>query len=446
MTLLDEVLKVESPMARMMAERSSDFSSPEEMRLTAIAIDARSRAVAEDLMDSYWNDSSRKGQIAGIGSTEDGARQREIIIGAGYHAAVYAATRVRKGFPRPIVLDVATRVGGTFALTEKGTWFLNSRNRPGAIGLAGDRRASLNYIPGAPIQAANLSMADYQTNADMGFAIRATLAKYADVLNGTAVTRVSTRFGGLIEVQTTSGDNLLAGRVIDARGLGRPSMETDLSANMYSFPDFMVKMTETFPLRGMRSVAVIGGGDSGKCAVESLLGLAPQSSMTVTALDNVERIDWYAPDLPTTCEAWRQQIRGRYQGIGQALRPDRFGTARANVFNFRAVPVALPGQPLISGRTYDMVVMAAGNTEREIAGLARDEFTAFTPLGAPGVVATRSFQSNNILRVGPHAYLPFTQQERETGVADIAANAVSMFRTGTKTATLAAVLPVLPNY
>jgi hypothetical protein len=36
--------------------------------------------------------------------------------------------------------------------------------------------------------------------------------------------------------------------------------------------------------------------------------------------------------------------------------------------------------------------------------------------------------------------LPFTQREREDGIADIAANAVSMFRTATKTAALAATL------
>jgi hypothetical protein len=46
-----------------------------------------------------------------------------------------------------------------------------------------------------------------------------------------------------------------------------------------------------------------------------------------------------------------------------------------------------------------------------------------------------------VYRVGPHARLPFTARERADGVADIAANTVSMFRTATKTAALAATLP-----
>jgi hypothetical protein len=46
-----------------------------------------------------------------------------------------------------------------------------------------------------------------------------------------------------------------------------------------------------------------------------------------------------------------------------------------------------------------------------------------------------------VYRVGPHARLSFTDVEYTTGIADTPANAVSMFRTGPKTAALAASLP-----
>ncbi|HZN77948.1 MAG TPA: hypothetical protein VFC00_40575 [Micromonosporaceae bacterium] len=56
-------------------------------------------------------------------------------------------------------------------------------------------------------------------------------------------------------------------------------------------------------------------------------------------------------------------------------------------------------------------------------------------------MAAREHHNLPAFRVGPHARLPFAPQEYEDGVADIPGNAVSMFRTGSKTAALAATLP-----
>jgi hypothetical protein len=95
---------------------------------------------------------------------------------------VYAAVRVLCGYPKPLVLERDERAGGTFAMTARPTFYLNSRNRGGGAGLAGDQKSSLNYLPGAPIQAANVSMMEYQTNTDMAFVIRLALAQFADVV------------------------------------------------------------------------------------------------------------------------------------------------------------------------------------------------------------------------------------------------------------------------
>src|SRR5204862_584853 len=107
-----------------------------------------------------------------------------------FHAAVYSAVRVLTGYPRPLVLERSQRPGGTFAMTGRPTFYLNSRNRPGTAGLAGDQGASLNYLPGAPIQAANVSMTEYQANTDMAFVIRLALAQYAEVVTNTNVLSV----------------------------------------------------------------------------------------------------------------------------------------------------------------------------------------------------------------------------------------------------------------
>jgi hypothetical protein len=418
---------------RAMMERESEFTSPLQAKLTGIALDPYGRDFADQVLDEYWSDEPRQQNTLRSSSPD-----REVIIGSGFHAAVYAANRVLSGYPRPLVLERNERAGGTFAMTARPTFYLNSRNRSGSAGLAGDQRASLNYLPGAPIQASNVSMVEYQPNTDMAFVIRLALAQFADVVTNANVLSVS-RDGAGVEIEIADRDPLLAGRVIDSRGLGDPASQYVANGTtILTFPQFMQRMAGRWPLRGVRRAAVIGGGDSGKCAVESFLGIAPQPFMAAAALDTVDLIDWYSDDLPTTCEQWQEDIRGRYQAIGRYLRPDRLGVRRLNVLRRRARPVALPGMGLIDGRTYDLVVVCTGNRETDIDGLDLGSFDTYT-IPDSNVVA-RAHYNLPAFRIGPHARLPFTAQERQDGVADISANAVSMFRTATKTAALAATL------
>src|SRR5439155_23082749 len=123
---------------------------------------------------------------------------------------------------KPLVLERNERTGGTFAMTARPTFHLNSRNRAGSGGLAGDQGASLNYLPGAPIQAAAVSMTEYQTNADMAFVIRLALAQFADVVTDARVVSV-VRDGTGVEIQIEDRGPVFAGRIIDARGLGDPT-------------------------------------------------------------------------------------------------------------------------------------------------------------------------------------------------------------------------------
>jgi hypothetical protein len=422
---------------RAMMARESEFPTTLAAKLTGLALDPAGRAYADQVLDSYWSNERRRQDTLGADS-----RDREVIIGSGFHAAVYAAARVRSGHPRPLVVERGDRVGGVFAMTSRPTFYLNSRNRTGTIGLAGDRGAALNYLPGAPIQPANVSMAEYQTNTDLAFVIRLTLAQYADVVTNATVRAVT---GDTTEVDIDIADqgSLAAGRVIDARGLGDPTGQGPANGTtILTFVQFMRRMDTMWPLRGVRRAAVVGGGDSAKCAVESLLGVAPQPFMAAAALDSVERIDWYGSfGLPSSCKRWRKEIRGRYQAIGRYLRPDRFGTRRLTVLDRRVSPVALPNAGLIDGRTYDLVVVCTGNQETSLDGLP---FADFVGYGLPtGDVVARRHTNLPVFRVGPHARLPFTTQERIDGVADIAENAVSMFRTATKTAALAAALPAV---
>ncbi|GAA0403769.1 hypothetical protein GCM10009541_53660 [Micromonospora gifhornensis] len=417
---------------RAMMQRESEFPSPTQARLTGIALDPDGRAYADQLLDAYWSDEQRQRDLLAADNSD-----REVIIGSGVHAAVYAAVRVLRGYPKPLVLERADRVGGSFAMTARPTFYLNSRNRAGAGGVAGDLGASVNYLPGAPIQPANVSMCEYPTNTDLAFVVRLTLAQYADVLTDATVLTVSQDYPGL-DIEIDGRASLRAGRIIDARGVGDPTNQdvTD-GLHILTFPQFLQRMAGVWPLRGVRRVAVIGGGDSGKCAVEACLGLGPQPFMAAVALDQVDRVDWYA-DLPLTCDEWQQEIRGRYQAIGRYLRPDRFGVQRLTVLPRRVLPIALPGAGLIEGRTYDLVVVCTGNQETDVDGLENDCFGDYET--ADGMIVARQHADLPVFRVGPHARLPFTTLERIDGVADIDANAVSIFRTAPRTAALAATL------
>lgn len=428
----------------LMRERRSDFPDELSMQLTGLALDPTARQQAEDTLDSQWGDAGTQERLLGGASTE-----REVIVGSGYHAAVYAATRVQMGYSRPIVLERSRRAGGIFAVTRQPTFYLNSRNRKGSVGLAGDRGANLNYIPGALIQPGAMSMSEYQTNTDMALAIRLTLAQYADVVTGAEVTSIAERsFSGGYTLKVKDRSDLVAGRVIIASGLGsaRDSKLSD-GKRVLTYPEFLQRMDGPWPLRGLKRVAVVGGGNAALTAIEGFLGLSPQPRMAATALDAVERVDVYAPNLPVNCENWLEQVRSRYRAIGPYLRPDRFGMQQVNVFNRRVVPVSLPDLALVEGRGYDLVVLATGFREpiRAVGGIRNAGIGDFGTYDGPDgrSIARRSYTFSNVFRVGPSANLDFDLIDREAGITTNPENKVSMFRLGAMTATLAATLPDL---
>lgn len=418
---------------RVMMEREKEFPDRLAAQLTGIALDPASRAYVDQGLDNFWQFSRRLPYYS-----------TEVIIGSGFHAAVYAATRVQRGFPRPLVLERSSRAGGVFAFPGP-VFYLNSRNRGGGLGLAGDTGTNPNYLPGAPIQTASLSTGDFQTNADMAFVIRLALAQYADVRTRSEVSEVRSNFDDSYSLYLSNGSAINASRIIDVRGLGDPRDEDKANgSNILTFPQFMRRMAGIWPLRGVRRAAVIGNGDAARVSIEALLGIGPQPAMTPAMLDKVERVDVYG-SLPATMESWCRSERGRYNKIGRSLRPDRFGIKRLNVYpNGRPEPVSLPEMALVNGRAYDLIILATGNREIDIPGLPSYDFGNLDTRVVKGIpVGLQGFGDNrNIFRVGPHAKLPFTIQEEDAGVADIDNNRVSMFRLASKTATLAADLPL----
>lgn len=415
------------------AMRERDFRGPLEMKLAGMAMVPEARDMLTDRLSGYWDNR------APLSSSEDYS-DRECIIGGGFHAAVYAATRVRMGFPKPIIFERGTagQVGGTFAMSMSPVFRLNSRARPGKAGQPDQDRA-LNYLPGGLIQPAMVSSEEYPTNADMAWVIRLALAQFAEVIPDVTVMdiesrRVSVRYGSLTE------RTYRFGRVIDARGVGDPNAASIADGErILTFPQFMARMGGMFPLRGLGQVAVVGGGDSAKCAVESLLGIAPGHTSTI-GLDYVNRVDWYARSIgERTCDDFRNGQRGRYIRLGQYLDGNASNpSTRLKIVGDNGYTAKSLDGVLVNERAYDMAILCTGNTLPALGSpfffpVQLDENTA----GGP-VIARVSEDIPGYYRVGPAANIDFSGAELSNGVSEIPANKVAMFRLAPRTSALAA--------
>jgi hypothetical protein len=413
--------------------RRREFSDDLQMKLAAVGMVPEARRALDEGLERMWAKTARRS----VNLDYD-----EVIIGGGLHAAIYASTRVQMGHRKPLVIERA-RIGGVFALSRQASFYLNSRNRPGAGGLPSENRA-LNYVPAAPIQMANLSSSEFQSNADMAFVIRCTIAKHAEVRLGKAIRTVNysydTGYGSPrpLVVELEDGTPVFAGRVIDARGLGDP-FNPSSDERVISFPEFLRRLDKPFPLEGMGRVAVVGGGDSGKVAIEALLGIGPSTGMSVPALDWLDQVDWYGRGLADTCEGWRNQERGRYQAIGSFLRPVENGRRRLRIFN--ETGNVQPGFEMVyvNSRPYDHVIVATGWSRPVLQGGPYDEGYSSIYGFAPQLA--RQVADAELYQVGPAADLPFDEFELEMSTARTPQNRVALFRLGARTAALASRLP-----
>lgn len=421
---------------REMRQRRAEFSTELECTLAGIAAVPAARAELDDALDDIWRRAERR-------APRKVREAGEVVIGGGPHGAIYALARVAAGEPAPTILERG-RVGGAFAVSRDPSFWLNSRNRPGRSAPPNEVGGQ-NFLPGAPLQLAHMPGGKFHTNADMALAVRLAVARSgATVVRGEAlgVTRnpKASAEGYRYLVRTSRGAALRANRVVDARGLGGPTLYAQQVCDgerVLTFPQLMARMDEPWPLRGLRRVAVVGGGDSAKCAVEALLGVGPESGSAVAALDWVERVDVYSELLPDNVEDWRATQRGRYQGIGSFLRFLDDGTARLRVLQTRGVVSASPGAALVNGRAYDAVVVAAGlfRPELELPAEALYEDVGLDlPLG-------KRLPDDEVYKVGPSAGRQLTGYELRTSTALREDFLVALFRLGDATASLASTLP-----
>lgn len=430
--------------------------------LISVAREERKRAQLEDALDQSF--ARRTMMLGRMGHMH----VREVIVGGGVHAAIYAAN----ARSRPLVLERG-RAGGVFALCRPPAFYLNSRNRPGEDpGVAG-RGGALNAMPGAVLQASDLSGAEYQDQAELSFAVRASLALQADVMTGAEVMDVSVveRPGRRpmyrldVLVGGRESYSVTADRVIDARGIGTERRFLPLGSSavralprdrtgILTFEGFLRAVESGWQPGGV--VAVVGAGDSSKVVLEYLVGQGPDQRVRP---DLIERVDWIGQEC-TTKERYEAGERSRYKGLARFMprgedalapykirpTPARANDLRVNV-TYGDVPEARRlDLGFVNGyrEGYDYVVLCVGyQPHARWDGLGEYErasvFSSDFYVGeAPAAVGMR-YESLEVYEVGPMAGLTVTAAEtlESPVLARVPANTVALFRYAARTAEVA---------
>lgn len=371
--------------------------------------------------------------MANIPPTEN----REVIIGGGVHAQIYAATRVTLGFPRPLVLEKENEPGGIFARYPLGFW-LNSVNDAG-IGSTrqGPTRMrplsesdDLNYFPNCAKQIRDDCGTEYPSNLMVAATVRANLSRYADIVTGAKVT-VTDRYDVVFQVD---GNPYRAGRLIDARGLAMPAVDGAREGTPVITADHYLRgmLPSGFGLRSApKRVAVIGDGDTAYVVVESMLGQGPLSRPFP-----VSAIGWYGPTLPLTKKQFALTVHARYMGISRHM-PQADVTGVIRPYPERGTAASTGNAARVNGQTYDLVVCCTG---------FRPASSDFMPAGSDVGQGLWRSTGNRYFIVGAAVGIPFRSAEfgsgddYNTGYTRFPRNVAAIFRLGPETAELAASL------
>lgn len=302
-----------------------------------------------------------------------------VVVGAGPSSVVYrSAVATLCPGQAPVVIDRRGHSGGQFAEVLNPVFGLNSRARP----MRGDDpRGNLPGVDGelnslgpyAVVQQSDLTGNAFGDQSSIGLAVEINHALAGGVVSHTMLNRwaaVTTEAGEqriILELQRSdTGDKAIVqtGRLVSARGFQRarcafearpgedaPAIEAAVGTRTQEilaqerdkansgersqyrlFPRFMADMGDRsapFPLQAIKTVAVLGAGDSGCVTVQALLGYGPSASRSPLTLDRVLRVDWYGQESLTKEEYARdksvpyQLLAGEFRRESEPTRPFR---------------------------------------------------------------------------------------------------------------------------
>lgn len=232
--------------------------------------------------------------------------------------------------------------------------------------------------------------------------MRLTLAlSGARVITNAEVRRVSTgqgrsysyRLSGyptFCQVDLMDGRTIRANRCIVATGIGKPRSNWLKQDRLLTFRDFMASMDSPFPLRGMRRVAVIGAGDSGKTVVEALTGQGPTRQMSVASLDWPDQITWYGQDSSSR-NTFEGCNRPRYKRLATLLDDSRGRQRRVRPLSQR-VQYVEPGLDciMVDGVPFDLAIDCTGFMPNNFSDYSAENADFYTLAGMQEPVARRT--------------------------------------------------------
>jgi len=282
---------------------------------------------------------------------------RDVIFGAGVHAAIYAATRAAVGFGPPVVFEQNLAAGGVFAqLTE---FRMNSVNAASvqSVQTGGPSRIvplspsdDLNWIPNSRHQVKDRGGAwEYPSSVAMCRAVQLTLKDHADMYTGAK----GMTFNRRGQVFTPDGDDLgVARRIIFAGGVVQKDDIPRGPAILSGF-DFLRKPVQDLaPLK----IAIVGGGDTASQVAEFMVGQGLTAPSTFPC-----QIDWYGTDaMPVTKDGWMVTAHARWAGLGRHFPQDGLRPGVIRPFPLRGKVTSLGNAAMVNGQVYDLAVLCTG--------------------------------------------------------------------------------------
>lgn len=388
-----------------------------------------------------------------------------LLVGAGLQASV-AAAQMRLENPKLSVLciDEKPQIGGQFrSYGARPTFRINSRShRPqledsvyGEISLPGELGNLNSFGDTAPLQMPDITTETYPTNVDMGDVAAVNLFLSAPVMTETK--HVSCVSSGTDQEIVTVADiitgqeyKINAQRVVFITGAGERQKIED-AGNVWTAEEVLAHFgNEDNPLPmetfAGKTIAVIGGGDSGKIIVELLSRLGPQAAYgkSVAQFGNPQSIAWYGVDF-TNQDEYCEQNRSRYSQLGAFISNRFFARGGRNVIPMRVKVEAVYPYGRLGGNSigvqiadsngftlnYDMVIDArtlvkSNAINNDVDDLPAGEIRLRVSELGNVAVGKELFRTSRYI-AGPAAELPLSALEKSTFSPKIKQNGVSVW-------------------
>lgn len=292
-------------------------------------------------------------------SVPNSVEGREVIIGGGVHAAIYAATRGRMGKVQPMILERSGAYGGPFGRLSN--FMLNSQTFSNAEAFkSGPARIpfntpseSQNYFPNFRRQVWDIAYREYPDSQDIARVVENAIMNYSESYRYCDIEwEISEDDIRLYQKGTGNRIQGRPSRLIIATGLKMPEPKYTVGPQTVISADLFLSA----PFVPDGRIAIVGGGDTANIVAEYLLGMSP----TVLAEMPPAQFDWYGgSDMPVTKEEFISTRTGRYMGLARHF-PESRKNGVINPIRRKGIISQIGDYALVNFERYNLVIDATG--------------------------------------------------------------------------------------